>query len=198
MIMILLVIFFIFLALSNLHIARDKSKKGFLWFLFCVFTGPLATSWLIFICRENIPERDNRIFEFYLNTLLKKPYRESDWNYQNRIVDELIKQEFQDEEINQLTAYVNAELEKRKGYIGTFALTTSSTIAFAIAAFSPLLSRSLDLNLPVSIYEVMIILTMATIVSVLGIRAIIYQYSCNKVAIIKEGINLYRNWKSLK
>lgn len=42
-----------------------------------------------FFLRSNIPVRDDRIYVFYRNTLLRRERDISDWHYQSRVIEDL-------------------------------------------------------------------------------------------------------------
>lgn len=67
--------------------------------------------------RSNIPVRDDRIYVFYRNTLLRRERDISDWHYQSRVIEDLQRECCDKNELLRLSAYVNANLVEKRADI---------------------------------------------------------------------------------
>ncbi|WII36835.1 hypothetical protein [Paenibacillus thiaminolyticus] len=136
-----------FLVIANTHIATLKKRIGFKWVIASAL-GPVATIWFVFFLKPIIPKRESSIYGFYKNTLLKRERGISDWEYQNRVIEELQKElqreSFDSTEFLRLSGYLNACLEAKRSHVGWIAAIASVNVAFIIGVVSPLLSYIIE------------------------------------------------------
>lgn len=159
-----------------------------MWFLFSVFTGPIATIWLIFCLKEKTPSKNDRVYDYYKSVLLNKSYRVSDWNYINRMVEDLEKRKFNDDEILILSAYVNAELERNRGNFSALTLNVSIIVALCVGMlYSPLLDSDVDPKL-----LLLVLITVTTPIIYSSFKSSQYQFKHKRILFIKEALNIYR------
>ncbi|TDL58010.1 hypothetical protein E2R60_05970 [Paenibacillus dendritiformis] len=136
-----------FLVVANTHIATLKKRIGFKWVVASAL-GPIATIWFIFFLKPIIPKRESHIYMFYKDTLLKRERGISDWEYQNRVIEELQKElqreSFDSTAFLRLSGYLSACLEAKRSEVGWIAAIASVNVAFIIGVVSPLLSSIIE------------------------------------------------------
>lgn len=182
-----------FLIVANIQIANMKQRIGFTWIIISAL-GPFATVWFVFFMNSPSPaDRNDRVYQFYQNTLLRERFN-SEWSFQNRILDDLRRESFTKDEIINLSACVNANLEARRAIIGWIAVLASVTIAFVIGSIGPSLSTGVPKPGEVRDIVERYILLSPQFILVLGsiVIALIAHKNHVKLAMIGEVLNIIK------